>query len=311
MHRRLSRNQWQLRTFGVVTFLSVQCCRGGLILHYPCLHDARRPPPQRSHPGRRLHTRCFLRDEKPSQLEDSTTTTTKTTSQGIVSSLTNFVNALFSSPWVAIPPSLPRSSSSSDAPLAPRPATSPEELRDRIQNDYKVRNHLWTGDIDLPCFDPNCRFQDPTLSFSGTATFVRNLKNLRPIVDFLTQQQTAATTTTDAKDSSRPQCRSDLLEIELVIKDEATQKDVGGGGGGDSRSYIQTRWNMVGELKALPWKPKIDVIGRTKFWFRGRSDDSGGGGQTYTVYFYDEEWEIPAGRALLQLITPPGTIANQ
>eukprot|EP00956_Cyclotella_meneghiniana_P003204 scaffold3932_cov87-Cyclotella_meneghiniana.AAC.8 len=28
------------------------------------------------------------------------------------------------------------------------------------------------------------------------------------------------------------------------------------------------------------------------------------------VYFYDEKWEIPAGLALLQFITPANTIAN-
>ena len=27
-------------------------------------------------------------------------------------------------------------------------------------------------------------------------------------------------------------------------------------------------------------------------------------------YFYDEEWKIPAGKALLQLVTPAGTISN-
>ena len=62
---------------------------------------------------------------------------------------------------------------------------------------------------------------------------------------------------------------------------------------------------MVGELNAIPWKPKIDVIGRTKFWYKQED-----GCDNFRVVFYDEEWEIPAGKALLQLITPSGTIAN-
>jgi hypothetical protein len=63
--------------------------------------------------------------------------------------------------------------------------------------------------------------------------------------------------------------------------------------------------NMVGVLNNLFWTPKIDVIGRTKFWYQeisrrnNEAEDS-----AFQVYFYDETWEIPAGSALLQLITP-------
>jgi hypothetical protein len=62
---------------------------------------------------------------------------------------------------------------------------------------------------------------------------------------------------------------------------------------------------MVGVLNNLFWKPKIDVIGRTKFWYQEVSlqkDDVAD--SAFQVYFYDEIWEIPAELALLQLITP-------
>ena len=104
-----------------------------------------------------------------------------------------------------------------------------------------------------------------------------NVKNLVPIVNFLTKGK---------KGSEGP--RSALLDITLNEEDK----------------YVQTRWNMLGDLSALPWKPAIDVIGRTKFWYR----EAEGG---YKVYFYDEEWELPAGKALLQLVVPKGTIANK
>jgi len=219
-------------------------------------------PPSTSSPGfSSSHRHYTIRryqqqpDEKISGYEDS-----GLASKGIVSALTNFFNSI--QPVEA----------SVDTGSIERPV-SPQELLARIRDDYTVKNYLWTGDIDLGAFNPACRFTDPTLSFTGTDTFVKNIQNLRPIVEALTQ----------TKDKSEKNCRSDLLDIELC------------------EGFVQTRWNMVGELKALPWKPRIDVIGRTKFWF----DD-----KDYRVYFYDEQWEIPAGKALLQLITPAGTIPN-
>ena len=149
-----------------------------------------------------------------------------------------------------------------DLPPSPR---SPSELATRIRKDYVVRNYLWTGDIDLACFDENCQFTDPTISFTSRDTFVRNTQNLKVLVDKI------ATRT-----------RSELLDI--TVNDD----------------YMESRWNMVGDLTGLFWKPRIDVIGRTKFWYK--TDEDGG----VTVYFYDESWEIPAREALLQLITPAG-----
>lgn len=136
---------------------------------------------------------------------------------------------------------------------------------ERIRDDYVLRNYLWTGDIDLACFDENCKFTDPTISFESRETFVRNTANLKVVVDKL------ATGT-----------KSALLDIDVT--DE----------------YVESRWNMVGDLTGLPWKPRIDVIGRTKFWYRANP------GCGLQVYEYDESWEMPAGKALLQLITPAG-----
>lgn len=157
------------------------------------------------------------------------------------------------------------------------PPKTPEELLERIRDDYVVRNYLWTGKIDLAAFDRQCEFTDPTLSFVGTDQFTKNLDNLVPIVNALTEPGG---------------CKSDLLSIDL-------DRDKG---------YVQCRWNMVGSFSTLPWNPKIDVIGRTKFWYK--PIDGAGEPDGLQVYFYDEEWEIPAGKALLQLITPPGTIRN-
>ena len=164
---------------------------------------------------------------------------------------------------------------------------------EKIKDDYVVNNYLWTGDIYLPAFDQNCQFTDPTLSFVGRDKFVNNVQNLRPIVDFLTNEEDI--------------CKSDLLDIRI----------------NEEEQYVESRWNMFGQLSVLPWKPCIDVIGRTKFWYRNsaeqRNDDNGDNrkkldeslSQGLRVYYYDEKWEMPAGKALLQLVTPGGTITSQ
>jgi hypothetical protein len=146
------------------------------------------------------------------------------------------------------------------------PPTSSQELRDRIRDDYNVNNYLWTGKLDLDCFEDNCRFTDPTISFEGTEKFKQNTDSLVPLVKRFVENY-----------------QSILLDIELT--DE----------------YVQTRWNMVGELNGLFWKPKIDVIGRTKFWYNPKD---------FLVYFYDESWEVPAYQALLQIVTPAGTFPS-
>ena len=181
---------------------------------------------------------------------------------------------------------------------------TPQQLMDKIKSDYVDNNYLWTGDIYLPAFEPTCTFTDPTLSFVGRDKFVSNVQNLLPIVDFFTNEDDI--------------CKSELLDIRL----------------NEEKGYVESRWNMVGSLSVLPWKPCIDVIGRTKFWYRnaniritsdvkeGEKSGNGNGwynGSTTTssnntalrVYEYDEMWEMPASRALLQLVTKGGTITSQ
>lgn len=195
-------------------------------------------------------------------------------SKGLVSVLTSLVNSLTRS-WSQI-----RGSSDTIRVTFTSPSvqvsqeaapSSPLELMGRIRDDYTLRNYLWTGELDLNAFDEQCRFTDPTISFIGTEQFVTNIRNLRPIVDALVTES-----------------QSKLLSIEVD----------------ENEGYVQTRWNMVGKLEKVPWKPSIDVIGRTKFWYQLQEDNK------YRVTFYDEDWEIPAGLALLQLVTPRGTIAN-
>lgn len=215
--------------------------------------------------------------------EVSSFSDTDAASKGVVSTLTNIFNN-----------AQQNSQKDPSRRTKMQPPKSSQELQDRIRDDYDVNNYLWTGKLDLDCFDDKCRFTDPTLSFEGTDKvristgvqvicfckfqqsnlnvhvshhkFLQNTDSLVPLVDRFVENY-----------------QSILLDIELTD------------------DYVQTRWNMVGELNGLFWKPKIDVIGRTKFWFHRDS---------CLVYFYDESWEIPAYQALMQIVTPAGTFPN-
>jgi hypothetical protein len=163
-----------------------------------------------------------------------------------------------------------------------QPPSSSLELLQRIRDDYTERNYLWTGDLDVTTnFIPSCRFKDPTLSFIGTDQYTKNIQNVRMVLNLVTNVDV--------------DCQSILLDIQSYEK------------------YIETRWNMVGTLSKLPWKPRIDVIGKTKFWYNNNNNNNSDmfdSSSSYRIYFYDEIWEIPANQALLQLITPEGTIPN-
>lgn len=190
--------------------------------------------------------------------------------KGIVSSLTAVANSIFDQSS--------REISTIDTRNAP---SSPQELLKRIGTEYTENNYLWTGNIDATSFAANCTFTDPTLSFQGVDKFVSNVRNLVPVVDFLLEGKTEE--------------NSDSILLDIRLNEE--------------ESFVETRWNMVGSLNRLPWRPKVDVIGRTKFWYEKRVLDDDEVARVQ-VNFYDEKWEIPAGLALLQLITPAGTIRN-
>ena len=55
---------------------------------------------------------------------------------------------------------------------------------------------------------------------------------------------------------------------------------------------------MTGNLR-LPWRPRIDLEGRTTFTFRDLGE-----GRGCLITAYNEEWELSAGEAVSQLVRP-------
>ena len=154
------------------------------------------------------------------------------------------------------------------APLeakGPSPA-SPEALRAGLEADFVERGYLWSGQITPGLYDDGCVFTDPTLSFSGLDTFQTNIRNLEPLLDRFV-----------------PPAGRGVELYSCVLDADA--------------SAVVAEWRMRGDL-ALPWRPAIDLRGRTRFGYRAQP----GGG--VGVARYDESWEISALDALLQLLTP-------
>lgn len=143
---------------------------------------------------------------------------------------------------------------------------TPARLLEGIEADYVERMYLWTGDIDEDLYDDECRFTDPTLSFKGLATFQKNLANLQPFLQALV--------------------KAPEVELYTINLDEQAKQ-------------VRATWRMKGDL-ALPWRPTIDLKGRTTFTY-DESEQVGG-----RVVDYEEAWELSAGDALMQLLRPGG-----
>ena len=60
---------------------------------------------------------------------------------------------------------------------------TPSEIFDGVIGDFR-NGYLFSGKIDSEIYDEECIFTDPTLSFKGLSTFERNIKAIKPALDF-------------------------------------------------------------------------------------------------------------------------------
>ena len=139
-------------------------------------------------------------------------------------------------------------------------------LASDISKEFTEAKYLWTGAIDPELYDLFATFCDPTLAFVGLDTFERNLKNLQPVLQRV------------VRDSD--------VELYACALSE------------DDPSQIRASWRMTGDLN-FPWRPRIDLRGRTTFTFKDYGNDRG-----CLIVAYKEEWELSAGEAVAQLLRP-------
>ena len=156
-----------------------------------------------------------------------------------------------------------------DARPYPTTPRTPESLAIGIEKEFTDAKYLWTGYINPEMYDLFCTFTDPTLSFAGLDKFERNLKNLQPVLKLLVKE-------------------SNIKLYDCGLVDEKNNKI----------NKVRASWRMVGSLN-LPWRPKIDLKGRTTFTF-----NDFGGERGCLIMNYSEEWELSAGKAVGQLVKP-------
>ena len=153
-----------------------------------------------------------------------------------------------------------------DARALPSVARNPAMLASDISKEFTEAKYLWTGASDPELYDLFATFCDPTLAFVGLDTFERNLKNLQPVLQRV------------VRDSD--------VELYACALSE------------DDPSQIRASWRMTGDLN-FPWRPRIDLRGRTTFTFKDYGVDRG-----CLIVAYKEEWELSAGEAVGQLLRP-------
>jgi hypothetical protein len=102
-----------------------------------------------------------------------------------------------------------------------------------IRADFSESSYLWTGEISEDLYDAQCRFTDPTLSFTGVDTFKRNLSSLRWFIDRLVQDYSI-----------------ELYSCELD----------------ENNTCVVATWRMTGTFK-FPWRPQLDLEGETTFTY--------------------------------------------
>ena len=150
---------------------------------------------------------------------------TSRVTRSLVSSLTAAVNALGGSTASAAPRQRQLETISGDEVLA------------GLRADFEDREYLWSGKITPELYDEDCVFTDPTLSFSGLATFEKNLENLDPWINRFVPEAARSV---------------ELRRIALT----------------DDGRAVEAEWRMLGNL-ALPWRPRLDLEGRTTYTLEG------------------------------------------
>ena len=112
---------------------------------------------------------------------------------------------------------------------------SVDALVEGLRSDFFEKEYLWSGKLDAELYAEECEFSDPTLSFTGLATFERNLKSLDPIIEKVVPPENR---------------RVSLVDI---------RKDT-------ENRVVTAKWRMVGDF-ALPWRPRLELDGTTRFTY--------------------------------------------
>jgi len=149
-----------------------------------------------------------------------------------------------------------------------KPYLTPEEIKQGIRNDF-LNGYLFSGAIDSELYDESCVFTDPTLSFKGLTRFENNIKSIKPLIDL-------------------------LLDDTLVVLYDLDQKMYNDDNNVE-RYSVNAQWRMSGGVR-LPWKPRIELTGRTRYTLNSNCDNR--------IVDYYELWDLEATTVIGQLLWP-------
>ncbi|KAG2433404.1 hypothetical protein HXX76_008462 [Chlamydomonas incerta] len=110
-------------------------------------------------------------------------------------------------------------------------------LMRRLTADFK-QAYFVTGVLDDSIYDPDCFFADPTVAFSGTDLWKRNLALLTPFLEGPGVQ---------------------LYGMRRLGRNE------------EGAEVVRAEWRLTTILK-LPWRPLIDIDGATEYTLNGESN---------------------------------------
>lgn len=140
-------------------------------------------------------------------------------------------------------------------------SVTPLEVLSGIQADFE-QGYLFSGKIDSEIYSEECLFTDPTLSFRGLSTFERNIAAISPVLEKF------------------------IGDTTVILY--SLQQD-------DSNTQVKAKWRMSGEIKLLPWNPRIELRGNTRYTYDPVENNG-------RIVDYYECWELDAGKALAQLL---------
>ena len=187
----------------------------------------------------------------------------------------------------------------------PAPGDIPAVLS-AIAEDYSERSYFITGVLSDGIYDDDCYFADPTVSFRGRELWKKNLQLLVPFLEspsivLLDLTQVGEDLSEDLKSNLSDDSRGLLARSNKNSNGDGTTVPIDNNNNNNQKSseargaVLRADWILRTGLK-LPWKPYIDVRGRTDYELSYPDNNR--------IIKHIESWNISGWEAVVMVLTP-------